>query len=57
MPKVTHLSSQLSALENGQGRMNEGPFSQDFSVGDSQQLLLYLAGTFHSYNTEQVSFF
>lgn len=26
MPKVTHLSSQLSALENGQGRMNEGPF-------------------------------
>lgn len=33
-----------------------GPFCQNFSVGDSQQLLL-LSGTFHSYDTEQISFF
>lgn len=60
MPKVTHLSGQLSldltfslvdsltALGNGQGRVNEGVlFSQDFSVGDSN-CSFYLALSIHT---------
>ena len=60
MPKVTHLSGQLSldltfslvdsltALGNGRGRVNEGVlFSQDFSVGDSN-CSLYLALSIHT---------